>query len=468
MANSASPEKAGLKDYLIYYAYKLLCIILKLLDVRLIAIIGRGVGYLVWVALPSRRRIVRRNLRIILDPSLRPRKLSPMVRRNMVRTTMNLACSLKTGLMKEREMRRSIRVEGADVFEEHGSGGHTVISCIPHAGNWEILARIRPLFSRVEHFGSMYRRLSNPLLESFVYQSRTRYGCEMYCKEDGLRAVMKVARSGGLLGVLSDQFTQEGLFLPYFGKVTGVTPLPAILYKRCKGKGHLFSVFARNTSLGCWVAELGRQIHLPAGCDSLPAITMQVNLALERCQRENILDGFWMHHRWKAFGRFTFDTDPDTCAAIREHARLPFRIIVCTPEHEPHARCLVRAVQALSTCRPDAEVTILCPSAQAEFWAAQQGVSNIIVTDGPTSISAQFDAEPIYSKGPFDILFMFGGDRRVFRQLKPLFPLYIIGWESHPLSRHFRCRYFSIPHVKDYPRVPEYAYMFQAFHGITI
>lgn len=467
MPTESKLPKAGIKDYIFYYAYKLMCVVFKMLDVRVIAIFGRGVGYLVWAALPSRRRIVARNLRIVIDPTLRPRKLAPMVRRNMVRTTMNLACSLKTGLMKNREMERSIRVEGGDVFEAHGSGGHTVISCIPHAGNWEILARIRPLFSRVEHFGSMYRKLSNPLLESFVYQSRTRYGCEMYSKEEGLRAVMKVARSGGLLGVLSDQFTAEGLYLPYFGKVTGVTPLPALLYKRCKGKGHLFSVFARNTALGCWAAELGRMIRLPEGCESLPAITMQVNLALEKCQQENILDGFWMHHRWKSFANFTFESDADTREAIRTYGRLPFRMIICAPEDAAHMHSLAPAVQALSTSRPDAEVTLLCPVEQVEFWRSLPGVANIITTNGAESIAAQFDAEPIYAKGPFDLLFMFGGSGRIYRQLKPLFPLYTIGWEGHPLARKFRCRY-KRPDHSGHPTTQDYAAALLKHHNITL
>ena len=470
MPTDDKPTKASLKDYTFYCAYKLLCVVFKLVDVRAIALFGRMVGYLVWAAMPGRRRIVARNFRIITDPTLRPDKLRAMVRRNIVRTTMNLACSLKTGLMKTREMERSIHVEGGDVFEAHGTNGHTVISCIPHAGNWEILARIRPLFGKVEHYGSMYRRLSNPLLESFVYQSRTRYGCEMYSKEDGLRAVMKLARSGGLLGVLSDQFTAEGLYLPYFGKVTGVTPLPALLYKRCKGKGHLFSVFTRNTGLGRWDAVLNRIIHLPEGCDSLPSVTMQVNLALEKCQRENLLDGFWMHHRWKSFANFAFEADDDTRAAIRAHCRLPFRMLVCTPHDAAHAGILPPVVQALSSCRPDAEVTILCPEAQADFWRKQAGVTHIVTTDRPADIIKQLNADPIYNKGPFDLLFMFGGNRRIFRSLKPLFPLYTIGWASHPLARKLRCRYTlaqgALPAAT--PTLKDYAYALHHFHGIRL
>lgn len=89
-----------------------------------------------------------------------------------------------------------------------------------------------------------------------------------------------------------------------------------------QGQGHLLSVFTRNVSLGKWEAELGRIIELPEGCDTLEEITMQVNLALEKCQNENILDGFWMHHRWKCTNRFA-PQDTLQRDLMMQYGRLP-------------------------------------------------------------------------------------------------------------------------------------------------
>ena len=133
--------------------YRLMNAVLRLTDIRLVALFGRCLGYLVWMASKSRRRIVARNMRIVADPTLRQDKLSSMVRRNMVRTVMNLACSLKTGIMTDKEAARSILVVGRDEFEKAGIEGRTAICAVPHAGNWEILARTRPLYPKVEHFG---------------------------------------------------------------------------------------------------------------------------------------------------------------------------------------------------------------------------------------------------------------------------------------------------------------------------
>ena len=464
--SSTDKKRNRIADHAGLFAYKLICLILKLLDIRVVAIAGRIIGYIVWAVMPNRRRIVARNLRIVVDPRLRAKKLSPMVRRNIVRTTMNLVCSLKTGLMRDREAARSIRLEGADVFEACGTNGHTVVSCIPHAGNWEVLARIRPYFEQVENFGSMYRKLANPLLEDFVYKTRTRHGCRMYSKEDGIREVLKVARNGGLLGVLSDQFTYEGVYVPYFGKVTGTTPLPSLIYKRCKGKGHLFSVFTRNTALGHWDAVLGREIHLPEGCESISAITMQINLALEKCQNENILDGFWMHHRWKTTNRIAPEMDEDTRAAIRAYARLPFRMIICPPAEMEAATELEDSVQKLANCRPDAEITILCPTAQVAYWRSQPNIAHVLTTDGDQSIAAQFDVDEIYNDGPFDILFLFNEDKKLYSRLKSLMPIYVVGWENHPMAHKFRDRYVRPTKESGYAKAKEYAAILYRRHGI--
>lgn len=433
--------KASLTQHIGLLGYKFLCFILRLTDVRLVALFGRCIGYVVWLTFPSRRAIVARNMRIIINPMLRPAQLSSMVRRNIIRTSMNLACALKTGQMTPREMEKSINLVEHHIFEEAGIDGRTGIACIPHAGNWEILARIRPIFTKIKHFGSMYRRMSNPLLEDLVYRSRTSYGCEMYSKQDGLKSVLKLARTGGLLGVLSDQYTNEGIFLPYFGKVTGNTPLPALLYKRCKGKGSLFAIFTRNTALGKWDAVMNRAIPIPEGCDSIEEITQQVNFALEKCQKENILDGFWMHHRWKTTKEFA-PANAFHNKLIEQNMKLPYRAIVCMPENFDEAAILLPVLRMLKNTRIDMQLTVLCPTSQKAYWQSISEIVTYVVTgDDKCSAIKQLESDELYKDGPYDILFMFSRSKKLFKQLRLLSPIYITGFADNPLSKKFRTRY---------------------------
>lgn len=420
-------------------AYQGFCAVLRLLDIRAVAIFGRCIGYLAWAVMGGRRRIVARNLRIAVNPALRGKKLSDMVRRNIVRTCMNLACTFKTGLMTDKELQRSVRLEGAEVFESFAANGNCVIGCIPHAGNWEILARIRPLFPRVKRFGSMYRKLDNPVLEDIVYKSRTRYGCEMFSSQKGLKEVFRLAKEGGMLGVLSDQFTQQGIFLPYFGKVTGTTPLPSLIYKRCRGTGHLLAVSTRNTGLGKWDAVLSKLIDTSdtSEQDSVQ-ITQAVNNALEEVQRESFIDGFWMHHRWKPTQRFAPNVDEAQKELIRKYCTIPFRIIVCMPEDFDEAVFTIPFLRELANCRPDMQLTVIAPAEQLDFWRTQKYITYVVST---VNVWQQLESDEIYKDGPFDYLFMLSDNRKVFRELKKLMPIYISGFSSNPLSRRFRMKH---------------------------
>lgn len=461
-----APVKSTFSQKVGLWSYSAMCGVLRITPTKLVALIGRGFGYLVWAAIPSRRKIVARNLRIILDPKLRADKLNTMVRRNIIRTTMNLIVSLKTGLMTDKEEARAISIKGKETFIRCGSNGHTSICCVPHAGNWEILARIRPHFNEVEQYGCMYRRLSNPLLEKLVYRLRTKYGCQMFSKEDGLRAVLKLAKTGGELGVLSDQFTQEGIFLPYFGKTTGVTPLPALLYKRCKGKGHLLSVFTRNTGLGKWEAELGRLIELPEGCESLEEITMQVNLALEKVQMENILDGFWMHHRWKCTSVFA-PQDAMHRESMERYGKLPFRMIVAVPETFEEAIFLIPALRLLKASRLDAQITILCPAAQKAYWQSLAPlVSYVCTTDEAVSVGAQLDADEVYKDGPFDMLFMLNENKKLLSKLRNIMPVHIAAFDNSGIRKP-KTRYCSTHAAPPRNRARDYVDNIRNCHGLA-
>lgn len=419
-------------------AYQGFCAVLRLLDIRIVAIFGRGIGYLAWAVMGGRRRIVARNLRIAVNPALRGKKLSDMVRRNIVRTCMNLACTFKTGLMTDKELERSVRLVGGDVFESLAANGKCVIGCIPHAGNWEVLARIRPLFPRVKRFGSMYRKLDNPVLEDIVYKSRTRYGCEMFSSQKGLKEVFRLAKEGGMLGVLSDQFTQQGIFLPYFGKVTGTTPLPSLIYKRCRGAGHLLAVSTRNTGLGKWDAVLSKLIDtVDSNAQDSAEITQAVNNALEEVQRESFIDGFWMHHRWKPTQRFAPNVDEIQKQLIRKYCTIPFRIIICLPEDFDEAIFTIPFLRELANCRPDMQLTVIAPEEQLDFWATQKYVTYVVNTENALQ---QLESEELYKDGPYDYLFMLSDNRKVFRQLRKLMPIYISGFNSNPLSRKFRTK----------------------------
>src|SRR5207247_11276976 len=60
-------------------------------------------------------------------------------------------------------------------------------------------------------------------------------GLELFDRHGGFDPVIELLRSGGGVGVLSDQHAGDhGVWTPFFGKLASTSPLPALLAKRTR------------------------------------------------------------------------------------------------------------------------------------------------------------------------------------------------------------------------------------------
>ena len=99
----------------------------------------------------------------------------------------------------------------------------------------------------------------------------------------------------------------------FFGKVTGTTPLPALLRKRAGAD--MVAIAVRTDAPGHWIADMGNVVDFSGSDGSLAGDTIEVNRGLETLIRESVLDVFWMHHRWKSVDRFAPQDKKNGCAS---------------------------------------------------------------------------------------------------------------------------------------------------------
>lgn len=407
--------------------------IIKLLPVRLICLMGMAGGWFAWFLLPSRRRIVARNLRIVIDPALRGRELDRLVRQNCVRSVMHMFASTKTATMSDRALARHTTLVGPDVFDDPDTARHGLVCIVAHSGNWELLSRTYTFFPAAVRYGSMYRKMDNPLLEQYLYAKRTNNGAHMYSKEDGIAGPLTFIKSGGGLGILSDQFVQEGFYVPYFGKVTGTTYLPALIQKRTKAKMKPCVVAAgeRTASWLCYTSDGLADGDIKGG---MAETTIAVNRMLEEQIAKSPLDGFWMHHRWKVGEQFA-PQDAKALKALEGLDLKPFRILFAPPCEWEEAVFCAPMLKALKHCRPDMQLIVICPEAQLEWWKRFGEVSHLIAATDAREIQLALFSDKIYREGPYDIAFLLDDTRDIPKALKPFQPITFSGFSSHPCSR---------------------------------
>lgn len=442
MTDSSSPDSSpasrntfahhlGMKGFLLMEG------LLKLVGMKTLYRLGRAAGAVAWYLLPQRRNIVERNLRIVLNPALRGKELQKLSRENFKRTIANFLCSAKTATLTDEQLKHCVTVGGHEQFAAPVLEGRGQVCAIAHSGNWEALARIRAFYPEVERYGSMYRQFDNPLMEEYVYQRRTERGTQMFSKEGGIKAPMKMLKEGGALGVLSDQFVWEGVYVPFFGKVTGTTPLPALLRKRAGAD--MVAIAVRTDAPGHWITDMGNVVDFSGSDGSLAGDTIEVNRGLETLIRESVLDVFWMHHRWKSIDRFA-PQDKKTAALLENMELKPYRILVAVPGALDEALATVPLIRALKTVRCDMQVNVICPSAQMGIWKTVPEVTHVLPHDSLKQLREALAADEFYNDGPLDLGVMLDGDMETLKALEPYGPMMFSGLDTHPGVRKYKFR----------------------------
>lgn len=253
---------------------------------------GEALGRLLWRLMPQRRRIVIKNLRLVLAGEKSMEQIERLAQASFVRSLANLISAVHTARLPRAVLESRVVVENPEVLEAVVQGGGGGLLLPPHMGNWEILSRIKRLYPEGHAQGALYRPLNNPYLDARLADRRQSEGTRMFSKRDSLLAITSFLREGGIIGVLADQRAgYQGTLTNFFGRLTRVSPLPQLLMRRCKVPGMAVSI--RTTAPGRWAMK-----YHPVAEPRDVAACMD---AIERAMRESLIDVFWFQDRWKCY-----------------------------------------------------------------------------------------------------------------------------------------------------------------------
>ncbi|MDR2140724.1 MAG: lysophospholipid acyltransferase family protein [Deltaproteobacteria bacterium] len=175
-----------------------------------------------------------------------------------------------------------------------------VIFLTAHIGNWELSSRVLPLYFNFKIY--IVGRTQGPVADALLIRIRTRGGHSVIFKDGGARAMLKILRSGGVLGTLFDQSALvggEGVPLNFMGRpaLTTLAPLRLAaktgalvvpIFSRRAGADHYFEIFPYLTP--------------PARADQDWALssTQALNDLLAGFIKKYPDQWMWGHRRWKS------------------------------------------------------------------------------------------------------------------------------------------------------------------------
>ncbi|WP_372885056.1 lysophospholipid acyltransferase family protein [Shimia sp.] len=238
------------------------------------------------------RKRVRDNLAHVLPdlPEAEIRRLCRAVPDNAGRTLIEIYSGQD---FVERAIAAPIEGPGLARLEAARAAGRPVILVTGHMGNYDAVRA--NLIHRGYNMGALYRRMSNPYFNDHYVRSISSIGTPMF--EQGRRGMIEMVRhikGGGILGILTDLYVQDGEALDFFGKKARTSLITAEL--ALKYDAALIPVYGlrRPDGLSFRIVALEEIPH----SDAL-TMTQAVNDGLEALVRDNLDQWFWIHRRWK-------------------------------------------------------------------------------------------------------------------------------------------------------------------------
>ena len=400
-----------MSDFVVYLLYRAGSAVVAALPLSLLFAIGEFLGVCAWTFSGKYRRLATRNLDIAFANEKSPGELRELVRRHFRRLGANLLCSAKLTQMPAEKILEHVEVENIESMAREFRAGVPVVLILSHLGTWEVFAQLMPKFVGFVRNASVYQGLGNRFINEHVRRTRSQTGLELFDRHDGFEPVIELLRSGGGVGVLSDQHAGDhGVWTPFFGRLASTSPLPALLAKRTRAG--LIAAGVYTTGRARWRMVFTERFDETGA--SIAVLTSKINQIIEQQVRRAPEDWFWVHNRWKT---------PDPNFLLAHYKRgiylppgvlaselKPFRILIRSSNWLGDAVMSVPAVRAIKNGRPDVHLTIAAPDKIAPMWKLIPEVDAIIPLPEGSLLSV---VRLLRQQMPFDVAILFPNSLRV-------------------------------------------------------
>jgi heptosyltransferase II len=398
-------------DFVVYLLYRTGSAIAAALPLPFLFVFGEFLGICAWMFSGKYRRLATRNLEIAFANEKSPRELGRLVRRHFRRLGANLLCSAKLTQMPPEKIVEHVDVENIESMAREFRVGVPVVLILSHLGTWEVFAQLMPKFVGFVRNSSVYQGLGNRFIDEHVRRTRSQTGLELFDRHDGFEPVIELLRSGGGVGVLSDQHAGDhGVWTPFFGRLASTSPLPALLAKRTRAA--LIAAGVYTTRRAHWRMVFTERFDENGA--SVAVLTSKINQVIEQQIRHAPEDWFWVHNRWKTpqpnFLLAHYKRGIYLPPGISARDLKPFRILIRSSNWLGDAVMSVPAVRAIKIGRTDVHVTIAAPEKIAAMWKVIPEV-DAIISFPDTSLPPV--VRLLKQQMPFDVAILFPNSLRV-------------------------------------------------------
>ncbi len=294
--SSLSPSKKF--RYLLEYSFvRSFIFLLQVLPLSFARWFGGILGCLLYLLLPSRFKIAKKNL-IASFPKISEKETQSIVRGCWKNLGRGLAEFAQMNQTSAPELLSRFDEDGLDLLRQSYAQGKGVLVVTAHYGIWEIGSKFWP--SSGFQMAVVARRIKNPYVNDLITSIRCGSGSQVIVARDAVRESIRWLKKGGMLAILMDhRISEGGLKVPFFGRDAYTTSLPALLALRYKVPVHMAYCIMEGDKFKLQVTPAIDFSDLEPNEQGIYNATLRMNRGIEEWVKPRPELWLWIHDRWK-------------------------------------------------------------------------------------------------------------------------------------------------------------------------
>ena len=258
------------------------------------SIIGKYIGYVLFLLYPKRAHIVKRNLALCF-PDITEDERRQLLHSNLKESGRALFDMGNAWYWSDKTVQENMEVSGAEHLKEAEEQNCGIILFATHSLVLEMGARV---FGQVKPGIGVYRPHNNPLIEYLQVKARLVSNKALIPKSNP-REIIKMLNAGEVIWYSSDQAPakKSALFVPFFAQERVATTTAVVRLVKL-GNARLCPLFVERKNNGKYRIEILAPLeNFPDGC--IETDVRRLNSILEKLILRRPEQYLWAHRRFK-------------------------------------------------------------------------------------------------------------------------------------------------------------------------
>lgn len=277
----------------------LISTIIRFFNHKIIVIIGKKFGLLIYLISKKRRSITLDNLRKAF-----PNKDENWIKRTCKRSFENLGIVFTEifwlKYANDRKILEIVRCSDKQTFREILERKKGTIAVSAHFGNWELMALSVGMIFDME-LNIIVKPQSNKQLDKLINRIRTSRKNKVINMYHSAYEIVKIIKNKGVLALLTDQSATEDkdVYVEFFGRKVATFDAPAQLALKFSIPLVMFFIIRQNDGsylIEYFEVDYSMYSHSEKGVIDL---TQHLSKLLEDKIRQYPEQWVWQHRRWK-------------------------------------------------------------------------------------------------------------------------------------------------------------------------